>query len=142
VEVALPAVRRLVDASVAPAPVRVRHDQDFLSAGAVGDIVLRTLPGAPTIDADFTSHADRAGGLAAPKLVHDAFSRARGLVNSDAAALVAGAGIDPRKLLGEGSKLLGISLLDLVTPAIGTPLPAGPAQIVTGLALDGTPRTS
>lgn len=117
-EVALPALRTLLDRDPR---VRTVFDQAYLSA-ASDDIPLRILD---DLGVDFTTKADRSGGLAAPKYVADGVSRIQGLVN------VAGSqSLDPADLFTEGATLLGFDLRELVRD-----IPA-PPEMVT---LDTTP---
>ena len=58
---------------------------------------------------DFTEIADRAGGLAAPKMVVDQISQTYGLVNA-----LGKETLDPKKLLSDGATLLGFNLSDLI----------------------------
>ena len=94
---------------------------------------------------DFTKDAERAGGLAAPKMLTDGLSRLAGPVN------VAGlASLDPKTLLAtgvDGAKLLGFSLTDLLgtlnrdeLPTITTDL-SGPQPVVTMLWPPNPPGT-
>lgn len=105
-EIALPTLRTLLDTDPR---VRTIFDQAYLDATA-DDIPLRILNDLDAdLTVDFTTMADRSGGLAAPKFVADGISRVQGLVN------VAGAqSLAPADLFADGASLFGFDLRDLV----------------------------
>src|SRR6266540_173486 len=110
-EAAMPAVRSLLGAT--PPNTLMRFSEDYLRDGEAADVVFRTL-GSDRIGLDFVGRANLSGGLIAPRLAADAISRAHGLVQS------AGLGaptLDPAKVLGEASTLLGFKLSELVDRA-------------------------
>jgi hypothetical protein len=103
--------------------VPVAFDETFLQIGEQAPALLRPLAG---IAIDFTSHADRSGGLAALQLTADAISRERGPVQL--------AGLtrpDPSGLIGPTATLLGFKLQDLLR---SLPTPLSPPAIVSELA--------
>jgi hypothetical protein len=111
-EIALPTMRTLLGADPR---VRVNFDQQYVS-GAATNIPLRILGAVNGADeiaplaVDFTSSADRSGGLAAPKYIADGISRVKGLVN------VAGTeSLQPADLFSKGASLFGFDLRELVT---------------------------
>lgn len=117
-EVALPTLRTLLDRDPR---VRTFFNQAYLDATS-DDIPLRILD---YLGVDFTTKADRSGGLAAPKFDADGISRLQGLVN------VAGSqSLAPADLFTEGASLFGFDLRDLVRDI------EAPPELVT---LDTTP---
>jgi hypothetical protein len=108
-EAAMPAVRALLGA--APPNTKMLFSDGYLRNGeAAANVVFGTLG---SIGLDFTGRANRSGGLIAPQLKADAVSRAHGLVQS---AALGAPTLDPAKVLGEASTLLGFKLSDLVKP--------------------------
>ena len=110
-EAAMPAVRSLLGAAAPNTPLR--FSDNYLRDGTAADVLFRTVAPDP-IRLDFVGRANLSGGLIAPQLAADAVSRAHGLVQS--AALGAPA-LDPAKVLGDASTLLGFKLSDLVDPS-------------------------
>jgi hypothetical protein len=106
---------------------RVAFNENYLS-GIAGDVPLditgRVDPVAGTLhdlELDFTDIKDRAGGLAAPKMIVDQISLAHGLINAD---------VD--KLLDDTASLLGFTLRDFIGHI------ADPPQLKT-VVRDGVP---
>ena len=108
----MPAIRSLVGTDPT---ARIAFSPDHLQ-GVANDVALQIL--GEVVDAaenrlsdlavDFTENADRAGGLAAPKMVVDRISQVHGLVNAAAQSL------NPKDLFTKGASLLGFDLTDLV----------------------------
>lgn len=126
-DVDLPATRALLPARAETHQALLRYSDAYEAAGAAEDIAFAVVGDA--VDIDFTTDADRSGGLIAPRIRADGLSRANGLVNTDGLRT-----LDPTKLFGEGATLLGFpitSLLDHLphAPEIVTDL-SGPQPIV------------
>ncbi|HET6735866.1 hypothetical protein [Mycobacterium sp.] len=112
-DVAVPTIRSLVGTDPT---ARVTFTGDYLQGvandvplqikGEVVDAAQNTLK---DLEVDFTGSTDRAGGLAAPKMIVDRVSQVHGLVNAAGAQ-----SLDPRDLFVDGASLLGFDLRDLV----------------------------
>ena len=165
-DLTLPSLRTLLPGRTEAHRVVTTFSQAYLQTGAAAEIVhdivgpatgivnkdgdLANEAGAKLSEikglvVDFTKDAERAGGLAAPKMLTDGLSRLAGPVN------VAGlTSLDPKTLLAtgvDGAKLLGFSLTDLLgtlnrdeLPTITTDL-SGPQPVVSMLWPPNPPGT-
>ncbi|MDQ3733281.1 MAG: hypothetical protein M3400_04645, partial [Actinomycetota bacterium] len=126
--VALPELRTLVG-EAAPADVAVQFDEQYLAVGDAAKVALQIV-GDPIL-VDFTTRADRSGGLVAPKFDFDGISREYGPVQV-AGLLSAGPDgfLDPSQLFGLGATLLGFDLRSVVREL------KDPPTIVSDLAAD------
>ncbi len=98
--------------------VPVHFDDEYLSIGEQSTALLKPIT---DIAVNFTSHADRSGGLAAIALTADGISRSLGPVQ------VAGlTSPDPSKLIGDAATLLGFKLQDLLKLPPNVPPPPVP----------------
>ncbi|MGW5136782.1 hypothetical protein [Streptomyces sp. NPDC004135] len=130
-DVALPTLRTLLDTDPR---VQITFDQAYLDATS-DDIPLRIVRDVDhPLMVDFTTMADRSGGLAAPKFKADGISRVQGLVN------VAGSqSLAPADLFTEGASLFGFDLRDLVRLVRPEAQPPESHAPPTMVALDTTP---
>jgi hypothetical protein len=119
----LPAVRTLLGGpeleDPAEAGTGVFFAREYLERGEEAKLLFETVS---ELGVDFTSRADRSGGLAALQLAADGVSRTLGPVQAEALSSP-----DPAKAIGPAATLLGFKLKDL----IGS-LPA-PPKIVSDL---------
>ena len=135
VNVALPALRTMLPDRPEAHSALVRYSEEFETAGSAVNVALKVVGKA--VDVNFTSAADRSGGLISPKISVDGLSRATGLVN--AAGLET---LDPEKLFAEGASLLGFSLASLVRSLPNLPDPPdGPGAPKLTTDLTTTPPT-
>lgn len=118
--VALPALRVLLNTD---SPQPMEFVESFLS-GASSDVPLK-IAGDTTVSLDFTSKADRSGGLVAPRSVANAISRTTGPIDQ---------GLRPEKLFADGANLLGFPLRLLLADL------NAPPQITSALASGGAPE--
>ncbi len=106
----LPAVRTLLGEATADdsrLSTAVSFASDYLEKGEAAELLFDAVE---EIGVDFTSMADRSGGLTALQLAADGISRASGPVQ--AAALTSS---DPAKAVGDAATLLGFKLQDLLS---------------------------
>ena len=109
-EVALPALRPLLDREVRQAVV---FTDDYLKKGLSEHVVLKMTQ---SIGIDFTGKADRSGGLVAPSYLTDAISRRHGPINLAALRDSTSSGTDPSKLFPDDTAtLLGFPLRSLLS---------------------------
>ncbi|NUK75696.1 hypothetical protein HRW22_33080, partial [Streptomyces lunaelactis] len=109
--VGFPALRTLLGDSP---PVSLEFTEDYLERGSAVDVALKTAAG--TIDADFTTAADRSGGLISPVIEADGISRTFGPIASACLPTQPGGPLDPTQLFGEGATILGFDIRDLIDP--------------------------
>ncbi len=111
----------------APSGTPVSFAREFLDRGEAAELLFKA---DREIGVDFTSAADRSGGLTALQLAADGISRERGPVQ--AATLTS---TDPAQAIGLAATLLGFKLQDLLffKSTEAEPLPL-PPEIVTELA--------
>jgi hypothetical protein len=111
-EVGLPALRALRGEDPR---ARVAFAERYLRNGPAEDVLLTMLPG-QTVPIDFSTAADRAGGLVAPKYVTNALSRSLGPIDRFALPDPATGLIDPARLFpSDEASLLGFPLRTLLT---------------------------
>jgi hypothetical protein len=129
-EIGLPELRHLVPGP--PAPARVH-----LPEAPVADELLRLVAPIPV---DLAKDAARVGALATPSFVADAISASSGLVAAQGLVKDADGKLDPRKLLGEGARILGVDLRPLIASRLLDAAPVithDPVTYVwTGVRLD------
>jgi hypothetical protein len=134
----LPALRELLPGDAQR--VQLGFNDAFKQAGDTVDVPLQTVQ--QSIGVDFTTRADRSGGLVAPAIDANGISRTLGPVAADAARGVVTPAIDSIK-----GTLLGVPLRDVIAAA-GTPalppaivplIPHGVRMSWTGLPLTSVP---
>jgi hypothetical protein len=118
-DIGVPTMRSLVGEDPT---ARIQFAEDYLRGTATdvaleiqGKVVDAVQNKVEDIVVDFTEMADRAGGLAAPKMVLNRISQVHGLINAEGARLLgAQESLDPSKLLSDQASLLGFTLSDVI----------------------------